>query len=119
MSRDQEGGHDPTRGAAALVRLCGGSQDLLDAALIDPDGTQIASTDGADWSRGSGALWAAADHADRGPATKLHVGTGDGEVFAVRGERASIVATSRRFALASLMFSDLRGALRGLAREQD
>jgi hypothetical protein len=100
-----------------LVRLCEASPDLLDAALIAADGTQISSTDGADWALGARGLWAAADRGAAEPASQIHVGTGDGEVFAVRGESASIVATSRRFALASLMLCDLRAALRQLARE--
>jgi hypothetical protein len=38
-------------------------------------------------------------------------------VFAVRTAAASIVATSERFALASLMFCDLRALLRDLEAE--
>ena len=48
----------------------------------------------------------------------MHVATEDGEVYAVRGRAGSAVAITDRFTLASLMFCDLRSALRrvGTAR---
>jgi hypothetical protein len=97
-----------------LARLERDSTDLRAAALLGPDGGQLAATDDADWSTRAAALWRAADAGSELPATQVHVGTEDGEVFAMRGREASIVATSERFALASLMTCDLRAVLREL-----
>ncbi len=98
--------------------MASGSPDLRAAALIAPDGTQIASTDGADWSAGCAALWAATEVAGAPRATQVQVGTEAGEVFSVRDEEAVVVATSERFALGSLMLSDLRALLRDLGRQR-
>jgi hypothetical protein len=105
---------DPERASALLERLAALSPDLLDAAIFDADGVQVSSSDGSDWATGARELWAAADAGETGSSTQIHVGTEDGEVFAVRNGAASIVSTSRRFALASLMLTDLRTALRDL-----
>ncbi len=50
-------------------------------------------------------------------ATHAHVATEEGEVFVVRSGDLAMVAVTARFTLASLMFADMRAALR-LAREQ-
>ncbi len=99
-----------------LARLEQSSTELRAAAVLDAESRQLAATDEADWSGAAVALWAAADAGPGGPATQVHVGGEAGEVFAVRGERHSVVATAQRFALASLMFCDLRAVLRGLER---
>lgn len=99
-----------------LERLDQASPDLRGAALFDAAGVQLVASDGADWTARAKALWRAAD-GERAGGTQLHVGTELGEVFAVRDARASIVATSERFALASLMLSDLRALLRELENE--
>jgi hypothetical protein len=112
MSESRRRAPDAERASAILDRLAALSPDLLDAAIFDADGAQIASSDGTDWTGGAEELWAAADAGEAGAATQVHVGTEDGEVFAARDGAASIVATSRRFALASLMLTDLRTALR-------
>ncbi len=112
MSESRRQAPDAERASAILDRLAALSPDLLDAAIFDPDGVQIASSDGTDWSGPAEQLWAAADAGEAGVATQVHVGTEDGEVFAARNGAASIVSTSRRFALASLMLTDLRTALR-------
>jgi hypothetical protein len=118
-------GTDPSRegerdSAARLLRaVASGSPELRDAALIAPDGTQIASTDGADWSAGCAALWAAAEVDGASRATQIHVGTEAGEVFSVREAGTVVVATSERFALASLMLCDLRALLRDLRRQRE
>jgi hypothetical protein len=90
------------------------STGLRAAAVFGPGGEQLAATDDADWSARAAVLWSAADQGSEDPATQVHVGTEQGEVFAMRGHGASIVATSDRFALASLMMCDLRAVLRGL-----
>lgn len=100
-----------------LSRLEQLTTDLRAAALFGPDGEQLAATDDADWGAPAAALWEAADQGAGGPATQVHVGTEQGEVFAMRGREASIVATSERFALASLMMCDLRAVLRDLEGE--
>lgn len=97
-----------------LNRLEQTSTDLRAAAVFGPDGEQLAATDDVDWGARAAALWGAADEGCSGPATQVHVGTEQGEVFAMRGNDASIVATSERFALASLMMCDLRAVLRDL-----
>lgn len=97
-----------------LSRLQQNSTDLRAAAVLGPGGEQLAATDDADWGGLAAALWEAADEGAPDPATQVHVGTEQGEVFAMRGREASIVATSERFALASLMMCDLRAVLRDL-----
>jgi hypothetical protein len=119
MSESGDRRREPDRASALLERLAELSPDLLDAAILDADGVQIVSSDGTDWSTGARELWAAADGGSAGSSTQVHVGTEDGEVFAVRGGATSIVATSRRFALASLMLTDLRRVLRDLEGGED
>lgn len=101
-----------------LDRLAELSTDLRAAAMFGPAGEQLAATDDAvDWGERAQALWAAADESAPAPAEAIHIGSEAGEVFAVRAGSASIVATSERFALASLMFCDLRAVLRDLEAE--
>jgi len=114
MSESRRRAPEAERASAILDRLAARSPDLIDAAIFDADGVQIASSDGTDWTDGAQELWAAADGDEPGAGTQVHVGTEDGEVFAVRNGTASILSTSRRFALASLMLTDLRTALREL-----
>ena len=57
------------------------------------------------------ALLAAADKAAGGRATHAHVATEEGEVFAV-ARAASDGRRDVRFTLASLVFADMRAALR-------
>ena len=49
------------------------------------------------------------------PAEQVHVATEQGEVFALRHAGLAAVAVTERFALASLMFFDMRSTLRDLA----
>jgi hypothetical protein len=101
-----------------LGRLRELSTDLRAAAIFGAGGEQLAASDGAiDWGERAAALWAAADGSATASPDAVHVGTEEGEVFAVRTAAASIVATSERFALASLMFCDLRALLRDLEAE--
>ncbi len=108
--------------ARLLAGLSEGSPDLREAALLSADGSQLASTDGGDWSAEAAALWRATDAAGGGVGRtgaspdQVHVATSDGDVFSVRDAEAVVVATSDRFALASLMLCDLRAVLRGLHR---
>lgn len=97
-----------------LEQLVEQAPEVRAAALIESSGTQLVASDDADWSSGNEALWRAAGSSARAAGTELHVATGDGEVFAIRGRGLTIVATTERFALASLTLCDLRAVLRGL-----
>jgi hypothetical protein len=99
---------------ARLVEL---SVDLRGVALFLDDSLLAASGPG-EWAERAAALWGVADGAAEAP-QQVHVGTGDGEVFAIREGRAAAVAVTARFPLASLMFCDLRAALRDLRRSFD
>jgi hypothetical protein len=84
--------------------------------VLDPRGEVIAASgDRKAWGAAARALLAAADAAATEPVTQAHVGTEDGEVFAVRERGYALVAATERFALASLMLFDIRSALRELA----
>jgi hypothetical protein len=92
------------------------SPDLRGCAVLDERGKLLATTgDGAAWEAAAGELWRAADETGDEPADHVHVGTEDGEVFAVRHEGLSMVAVAERFTLASLMVFDMRALLRDLA----
>jgi hypothetical protein len=83
----------PTREAAeaAVARMREMSADLRGCAVLD------------------------ADLAGGERAESLHVGTEDGEVFAVHHGDLAMVAVSERFTLASLMLFDMRTVLREMA----
>lgn len=100
-----------------LDRLAELSADLRGAAILRSDGLQLASSDDRPWAERVNALWEAADRDASADATEIHVGTEHGEVFGVRAGEYAIVATAERFALASLMFCDLRATLRDLEAE--
>lgn len=106
---------DPNAAAErALARLEEMSADLQAGAILDEAGAVLASTGAADWPA-VGELWSVADELDGARVTQVHVATDDGEVFATRGGGLTAVALSRRHALASLMFCDLRSVLREAA----
>ncbi len=112
--------HQDARIAAVAEMLRGfveTSPELREAAFFDPAGTQIYATDGEDWSAPARRLWAGADGESEEPAKYAHVATGRGEVLAVRGSSGSAIALADRFALASLVLSDLRAVLRELDPE--
>ncbi len=99
----------------ALARLEEMSADLRSAAIVGPGGKVLASSGDAEWADGVRDLWDAADGLGEPAVTQVHVATEDGEVFAARGGGLTAVALSRRHALASLMFCDLRSVLREAA----
>jgi hypothetical protein len=68
------------------------------------------------WGEAGRAMLAAADAAAGEPVTHAHVGTEDGEAFAVRHSGLALVASAERFTLAGLMLFDIRAVLRDLAR---
>jgi hypothetical protein len=108
----------PPSAQAAVARLGEMSPDLRGCAILDSGGRALAASDQPErWGSAGAALLAAADAAGGEPATHVHVGTEDGEAFAVRHEGLAMVAVAERFTLASLMIFDMRAVLRDLARE--
>jgi predicted regulator of Ras-like GTPase activity (Roadblock/LC7/MglB family) len=103
---------------AALAFLDEMSPDFRGAAILDAGGTVLAASgDPERWQGGAAALFAVADRAADEPAEQLHVATEQGEVFALRHAGLAAVVVTERFALASLMFFDMRSTLRDLAAE--
>jgi predicted regulator of Ras-like GTPase activity (Roadblock/LC7/MglB family) len=108
----------PTKGSAeaAVAFLTEMTPDLRGAAILDADGAVLAASgDDGDWGQAARALLAAADRADSEPAEQAHVATEKGEAFLLRLDGLVAVAVSERFALASLLFFDMRQVLRDLA----
>ena len=99
--------------AEMLLGFVETSPELREAAIFDPAGAQLYATDGEDWTEAARRLWAAAD-GDAEPAKYVHIATGNGEVFAARAPAGTAIALADRFALASLVLSDLRAVLREL-----
>jgi hypothetical protein len=102
---------------AALAFLAEMSPDLRGAAILDGGGRVLAVTgeEPGRWSEDAAALFAAADAAEGVPVEQIHIGTEQGEVFAIRSEGLAAVAVTDRFALASLLLFDMRSLLRELA----
>ena len=102
---------------AALAFLTEMSPDLRGAAILGPEGQVLATTDEHPrrWADDAAALFAAADAAEAGSVEQVHIGTEQGEVFAIRHQGLAAVCVTERFALASLMLFDLRSLLRELA----
>ena len=110
----------PTRedAEAAVARTRGMSADLRGCAVLGPDGEALAASGDLErWQEAAAVLLGAADLAADEPFDSVHVGTEDGEVFAVRHGDLAMVAVSDRFALASLMLFDMRIALRQLSAQ--
>lgn len=92
------------------------SPDLRGSALLDAEGNVLAASgEPAPWREAAAGLLAAADSAGPEPAEAVHVGTEDGEAFAVRHDGLAMVAVTDRFSLASLVMFDVRTILRDLA----
>lgn len=104
----------------ALAYLTEMSLDLRGAAILDSAGAVLAANGRPDrWRDNAAALFAAADRAGEEPVEQVHIGTEQGEVFALRQAGLAAVAVTERFALASLTFFDLRAMLRDLAAGGD
>ena len=101
----------------AVATLAEMSADLRACAIVGPGGDVLASSGDGPWGEVTGELWDAAAAARPGgePATQVHVANEDGELFAARADGLTAVAITDRFALASLMFCDLRAVLRDLS----
>jgi predicted regulator of Ras-like GTPase activity (Roadblock/LC7/MglB family) len=92
------------------------SPDLRGAAILGADGAVLAASDQPQrWGEDVAALLAVADRAGGEPVEQVHIATEQGEVFAIRHDGLTAVAVTERFALASLLFFDMRSILRDLA----
>jgi hypothetical protein len=104
----------------AVARLEAMSADMRGCVILDPGGSALAASGDAEtWQQAGRALLEAADRAAGEPATHAHVGTEDGEAFAVRQDGYAVIAAADRFTLASLMLFDMRAVLRDLLRGPD
>jgi predicted regulator of Ras-like GTPase activity (Roadblock/LC7/MglB family) len=96
------------------------STDIRASIVLGADGTMAAaSAPGADGERLSELareLFERADAADSEPVSQVEVTTGDGAVYAARDDKHAIAVVTGRFALASLMFFDLRKVLEDLGK---
>lgn len=102
---------------AALAFLTEMSPDLRGAAILAGDGAVLAASgEPSRWGEDAAALFAIADAAGGEPVEQVHVATEQGEVFALRHAGFAAVAVAERFALASLLFFDMRSTLRDLAK---
>jgi predicted regulator of Ras-like GTPase activity (Roadblock/LC7/MglB family) len=106
--------------SAALAYLTEMSPDLRGGAILAADGAVLAASGQPErWREDAAALLAVADRADAEPAEQVHIATEQGEVFAIRHAGLAAVAVTERFALASLLFFDMRSILRDLAAGGD
>ncbi len=100
----------------ALAFLAEMSPDLRGGAILDSEGAVLAASGHPDrWREDAAALLGVADRAGGEPVEQVHIATEQGEVFALRHAGLVAVAVTERFALASLMFFDMRSTLRDLA----
>lgn len=110
----------PTTAEGALAYLTEMSLDLRGAAILAGDGEVLAGSGDLDrWRDDVAALLEIADRAGEEPVEQVHIGTEQGEVFALRHAGLVAVAVTERFALASLTFFDMRSILRDLATGGD
>jgi hypothetical protein len=105
-------GASPEASAQALADFSGTSAEVRGCAILGPEGVLAASGSKAHWADAGRELLEAADAAAGGTATHAHVATEEGEAFAVRSGELAIVAVTSRYTLASLVFADMRAALR-------
>lgn len=99
----------------ALAYLTEMTPDLRGAAILDDSGAVLAASGPPErWREDAAALFAAVEGGG-GEVEQIHVGTTQGEVFALRHAGLAAVVVTERFALASLTFFDLRMVLRDLA----
>ncbi|HEX2096840.1 MAG TPA: hypothetical protein VHF50_05665 [Solirubrobacterales bacterium] len=103
----------------ALAFLAEMSPDLRGAAILGGDGAVLAASgDRERWREDVAALFAVADRTGE-PVEQIHIGTEQGEVFALRHAGLAAAVVTERFALASLTLFDMRSLLRDLAAGGD
>ncbi len=106
--------------ASALAYLTEMSPDLRGGAILAADGAVLAASDRPErWRDDAATLLEVADGAGGEPIEQAHVATEQGEVFAVRYAGMTAIAVTDRFALASLLFFDMRAVLRDLSEGGD
>src|SRR4051812_2140617 len=106
--------------ASALAYLTEMSPDLRGGAILDAGGAVLAASDRPErWREDVATLLEVADGAGGEPVEQAHVATEQGEVFAVRHAGLAAIAVTDRFALASLLFFDMRAVLRDLSEGGD
>lgn len=103
--------------ASAVAELIGMSAEVRSCAIVSARGEVLAESSPNSWSEQIPRLWSALEGEPGSPACQVHVASEAGELFAVRAAGTTAVALTDRFALASLMFCDLRWVLRTLAGE--
>ncbi|HWO15258.1 MAG TPA: hypothetical protein VNM89_00920 [Solirubrobacterales bacterium] len=100
----------------ALAFLTEMSPDLRGGAILDSEGAVLAASGHPGrWREDAAALLGVADRAGAEPVEQVHIATEQGEVFALRHAGLAAIAVTERFALASLLFFDMRAVLRDLA----
>jgi predicted regulator of Ras-like GTPase activity (Roadblock/LC7/MglB family) len=100
----------------ALAFLTEMSPDLRGGAILDSEGAVLAASGHPGrWREDVAALLDVADRAGSESVEQIHIATEQGEVFALRHAGLAAVAVTERFALASLLFFDMRAVLRDLA----
>jgi hypothetical protein len=105
--------------ASALAYLTEMSPDLRGGAILEGGAVLAASSQPERWREDVAGLLAVADGAGDEPVEQIHIATEQGEVFAVRHAGLTAIAVTDRFALASLLFFDMRSVLRDLAHGGD
>jgi predicted regulator of Ras-like GTPase activity (Roadblock/LC7/MglB family) len=106
--------------AGAVAYLAELSPDLRGCAILGGDGSVLAASGHPDrWREDSAALFGVADRAGDEPVEQVHIATEQGEVFGLRDAGLAAVVVADRFALASLLFFDMRSVLRDLAAGGD
>jgi hypothetical protein len=105
----------PEEAEFAIAHLEELSPDLRGCAILDANGATLAASGPAErWTAAAAGFLKAADEAAGEPIEHVHVGTEDGEAFAVRHDGLAMVAVTERFTLASLVLFDMRTILRDL-----
>ena len=108
----------PADAEAALSFITEMSPDLRGGAILTGDGTVLAASgEASGWAEEAVSLLRVADAAGEEPVEQIHVATQAGEVFALRNAGFAAVVVTDRFPLSSLVFFDMRSALRELAKE--
>lgn len=106
--------------ASALAYLTEMSPDLRGGAILESGGAVLAASDRPErWREDVVTLLEVADGAGGEPVEQAHIATEQGEVFAVRHAGLTAIAVTDRFALASLLFFDMRAVLRDLSQGGD
>jgi len=104
----------------AVARLDAMAADLRGCVILAADGSPLAASGDPDaWGEAARDLLTAADRVAGEEVTQAHIGTEDGEAFAIRQDGYALIAAAYRFTLASLMLFDMRAVLRDLLRGPD